>query len=280
MRRVVLFMLLTIALLLGAPGSDAQSPGIDADEAAAQLRDVMNDPLFSRWERRQQRADPGQQTDMSWLEERVEAMADSVGDFFEWLFERDRQTTPPSGGATGGGGGGWFEIGSLFKLMGWVLLIVCVLLIVWALIGRVRWNAVSVGQAAPDRQTLDRALDTGDALVASSAAWADHAGQLAGEQDLRQAFRAMYLALLSGLHAGGAIRFRPQRTNWTYADGFNGSDAHRATFRQLTSVFDDVWYGQQQPDTSSFATIRRDVDGLLREHGGEGGSTSAEGGHA
>ena len=92
----------------------------------------------------------------------------------------------------------------------------------------------------------------------------EQAVRLAQGGDHRMAFRAMYLALLSGLHSAGVIRYRRQQTNWAYVQSFDGPAARRELFVELTGRFDEVWYGLREPDDASFERLRGQVDTLLR----------------
>ena len=91
----------------------------------------------------------------------------------------------------------------------------------------------------------------------------DHADELAGQEDLRLAFRAMYLALLSGLHRDGRVNYNRRRTNWTYVRGFKGQEDDRRRFGQLTDAFDGSWYGLRRPDRAEFDRMRSITSTLL-----------------
>ena len=125
-------------------------------------------------------------------------------------------------------------------------------------------NRTTVVKSVSSRQVLQAAMDQGDALAAGSDEWAEHARQLMREEDLRLAFRAMYLSLLSGLHSAGLIYYQAQRTNWRYVQTFRGDAPQRSSFASLTRRFDDVWYGQRQPDPEGFAQVSGQVQSLLR----------------
>ncbi|MEM1097196.1 MAG: DUF4129 domain-containing protein [Planctomycetota bacterium] len=229
----------------------------------------MNDPLFSRWEQRQARA--SDQRDTGWLDAYFEAIGERLGDFFEWLFDDRSPSSRRSGG--GGSAGSGMALAGVLKVLGWVLLIVVVGLMLWMLLGW--WTTQGrVGRpAAPSRAALDSALEKRDALAADAEQWAAHAQALAEERDLRQAFRAMFLSLLSGLHSAGHIRYRAQRTNWAYVRGFNGPDTQRDAFRRLTSRFDNVWYGHDEPRPDEFPVLQQQVASLLRTERSAAGGT-------
>ena len=83
------------------------------------------------------------------------------------------------------------------------------------------------------------------------------------QYEFRAVYRALYLALLSGLHAANKIDFRKTRTNWTYVRGYRGPEPEKVTFTSLTALFDRVWYGEQPAAQSSIPEVRRRVAWLL-----------------
>ncbi|MEM8736988.1 MAG: DUF4129 domain-containing protein [Planctomycetota bacterium] len=234
--------------------------------ATAQLEDVLADPLFSRWKLRQGRAVGGQNKidTQSLIDRYGERFADRIEAFFDWLFNRNRSSMSP---ATAQNSGSWFDwlgsIGAWLKTLGIIVLLLTAAFLGWILWQYLRGQRELRARAAPDRQVLTAALDSADALVADHHTWVRHAEELAQEQDHRLAFRAMYLALLSGLHAAGSIRYRRERTNHWYVQGFRGDDTQRAGFAGLTDRFGEVWYGEHVPNADSFAQIQTQVQTLL-----------------
>jgi hypothetical protein len=125
-------------------------------------------------------------------------------------------------------------------------------------------------------------MESGEALAAESSQWLGEADQLAQEQDLRRAYRALYLALLSGLHRQQAIDFRPNRTNWRYVQQFRGHESQRQRLSQLTRRFDQIWYGHRDPEPAAMQQAKAKVQallgqsGALNNRGGRGDAESAE----
>lgn len=234
-------------------------------QARQQLQRIMNDPLFSRWRIRQQRSES--QASEVWLDlspyrDMIRQWANELGDWIQEVIDWISGHTPRAPTVPARGWGGLSLVGFL-KILGWTALAVAGVVILWMIYGmtRQRWGA-AVG-AGGTRMQLNEALDRGEALAANSQQWMEHAGELAEEQDLRRAFRAMYLALLSGLHSEGKIQFRRQHTNWVYVGGYRGPDEERAVFRGLTARFDDVWYGLQQPEPGALTSLGAQVRQLL-----------------
>jgi hypothetical protein len=150
-------------------------------------------------------------------------------------------------------------------VFGWALLIGVGLFVVGVVIRLVIAFKPRGEQAAPSRQRLREAMDSGEALAAASPEWLAEADQLTEEADLRRSFRALYLALLSGLHRAERIDFRRNRTNWTYVRQFRGEGDQRQRLSQLTEQFDAIWYGRQSPEQASMQRAKQQVRTLLGE---------------
>ena len=270
-----LFGLLLLACVAASPPAAAQAPTPGVEEARAALDEALADPRFHRWERDRVLDAPDRvvadgelaERVRAWLRERVEAVGESVRRFFRRL----NRGGPAS---SSGGGGSWFPAGGIGTLFWWLGVAVCVLVaaaLLWVAVLAVRSRRPR-RRRPPAPAALAAALRRGGALEAEADEWIDHAEGLAAE-DLRLAYRAMYLALLAGLHRRGWIRFAASRTNGSYVRGFRGpsggtgpdADGPRASFARLTALFDDVWYGHEPPDAAGFPAVRERVRRLLGE---------------
>ena len=155
---------------------------------------------------------------------------------------------------------------SILKILAWAVAIAAVVVIIFF---TVKSASRSSGQAMTEhilsRQQVEAALESGNALALGASQWLDEAQRLAAEQDFRAVYRALYLALLSGLHSAGKIEHTRNRTNWTYVQLYRGPDEERAIFGHLTEVFDRVWYGRRAaPEQSSLEELRSKVAMLTR----------------
>jgi len=276
-KRILIACLLMIVFTCPANAQTNETPSENSAATASspqsaqsphqQLDEVLQDPLFQRWEARQLRGqgpDEASKLESSdslkrfrtWLE-------DTTDSFFDWLF-RNRQSST----STSGSGGSGIAIGPILKTLGWVIGILAVILVIHLLLTWIRAQRRITNRGTPTHQSLRAALETGTALAAAPDQWLNHAQDLAASgddhQDLRLAFRALYLALLSGLHEQGRIRFRKQRTNWVYVQQFQGPPKAMHSFGQLTEWFDTTWYGHQSPEASVFKQVRGKVDQLLK----------------
>ena len=260
MRTCRLIVLMATLALLSCPAA-AQS-GSQTPQAVEQLEQVFDDPLFSKWQKRQERreaaipdgllpdlgVDPG-------------AIQDSIGEVFRRLmrslFPRGQRQVSCAAPSSGGGSGMSEALHGAAIIIGVILIIVLAVFLVAAFRTHIR-----VRQSGPTTK-IEEALEEGDALAATSETWLEHAESLASQEDLRLAFRAMYLALLSGLHRGGAINFNKRRTNWTYVRHFAGTATNRRQLEQLTDNFDAYWYGSRRLDRSGFERMRSLTNALL-----------------
>jgi len=229
------------------------------EQARQQLDQVLDQPAFNQWQRRQARAEGGENDGLlpevwqQWIIDTREAIFNWIESWF-----RARRASNP-----GQAGNFSWSLGSIFEAIGWIViaaLVVFVLIIVVKLMMDARPRKPS---QPVSRKRLQEAMDTGEALAAESPQWLAEAQQLAQEQDMRRAYRALYLALLSGLHQAEQINFRRNRTNWTYVRQYRGQAEQRQRLAQLTEQFDEIWYGRRSPHASSMQQARQQVETLL-----------------
>jgi hypothetical protein len=167
----------------------------------------------------------------------------------------------------------------VFKVLFWIVLAAVVLALGWMCWSLWRESRGGRPRAAAvvSRAAVRQALADGAALALDGGQWLEEADALARAGDFRLAWRALYLGLLSGLHGRGAIHYRRNRTNWTYVRDFRGGEGERASFRDLTGLFDEVWYGFKLPSDAAgrMPALRDEVARLIAagaEPGGKGAS--------
>jgi hypothetical protein len=240
LRRLALLAIAAVMLFpagLAAMGASIPPPPEDPKD---HLHQILNRPLYQRWLLRSEAADgPGDSPLLRHIAELRDQLLHWIGEMLARLFGR----VAPLGG--GGGGSGWEFLPQALKIMAWVALALAVVMVV--IFGWTLWrkrDRHGTDARILSREHVRKALEDGQALALDSPQWLREADRLAGEQDLRAVYRALYLALLSGLHAAGKIDFRATRTNWVYVRRFRGPDVERDSFSQLTGLFDQVWYGQ------------------------------------
>lgn len=225
------------------------------------LDQILDRPEFNYWKLRQERAKSKVKFEL--LESLLQTFKEMIKSFFEWLGKLLRSLAPkrslpemnfkPA------------NIVWLMELAGWIALAVilpflAVLLFRLAREGKFSGRAVKI----LSREQVREALESGEALALDGPEWLKEAERLAAEREFRGVFRAIYLALLSGLHAAGKIDFSKNRTNWTYVMRFHGNDVERDVFSKLTGIFDMVWYGFKEYGEYSIVDLKREVVMLLK----------------
>lgn len=225
--------------------------------ARQQLDRILSDPMFHRWEFAR---DGKAELDRSWLN----ALMDSADRWREKLIQWIRDQFPRTAKPFPNSEGIWSTAGVVFKAIAYVLGAVLLVFVIIVFVRILRAPVQPTTTRILSRKRLQEALQQGQALATDSSQWITEAMRLAQNDDLRLAYRAMYLALLSGLHQQRSIDFHQQRTNWTYVAQFRGEDDYRKSFAGLTRMFDDVWYGLGQPDAAKLEQVRLQIDSLLK----------------
>jgi hypothetical protein len=93
--------------------------------------------------------------------------------------------------------------------------------------------------------------------------WLAQATELAALGRHREALRAVYLATLVALDRHRALTFDPTRTNWQYLGQLRDA-AVRADFRELTRVFDRIWYGHEPADLRDVELCRMLAERMIQ----------------
>jgi hypothetical protein len=257
--RLLTFFAAVITLLAAQVVAQTPSPIIPSDPHE-HVREILQRPLYQRWQLRQE-----QETDSSVNEaarRQAERLTQWIRDFIEWLFRRaplHGSWTPPTLGA---------GLKTLFWVIAWsaIILFVVALIVLIVRLVHATHNPAATGNVL-SREQVAVALDQGDALALGGGQWLDEAGRLAAEKNFRAMYRALYLALLSGLHANGKIDFNRHYTNWTYVRRFRGQSSEREVFSALTDLFDSVWYGLKESTHPDLAGLKQQVQQLIAPAG-------------
>lgn len=237
--------------------------------ARERLSQILKEPLFQRWKIRQLRAQEGsgEGGGVSAYLPSTDWLAEVWEKFWDSLFGQPSAGVPSSVSSAGP-----VDLSGLFYMIAVLICVVAVIVLI-VLVAHLLARRQHYSSGSTRSGSLNEALVEGDALAAESSVWLGQASALAQGEDLRLAFRALYLALLSGLHDSGLIRFRRQATNWMYVRGYRGSEEERLLFSTITDRFDRVWYGKQILDVAVFDEARQEVARLL-EPTGEGDASS------
>jgi hypothetical protein len=270
MKRSAGALLIIVAALLGGHW---RAPAAEPDQAAApasagdphaQLRRILDQPLYQRWKLRQEGPDASaSESGESELSRSLRRWRESLAQWLEDLLNRGE----PDGfrGLSSLGGAG---LGGKLRFAGWIVLAAAVAFSLLVLYRYLRDRRAGHSNARVlSREQVREALVAGEALALATPDWIREADRLARERDFRAVYRALYLALLSGLHQAGKIDFRKNRTNWTYVHRYRGPESEQAVFRALTALFDTVWYGFKPAEGASMEGIKRQVTVLLAGDG-------------
>ncbi len=146
------------------------------------------------------------------------------------------------------------------KLLRWLLV---------ALPRRLRWLAERRQRQASRPGAVSSASDQPAAERAELEArtpqsWKALAAKLMADGKGREAFRALYLAMLSRLDRKGLIRYEASKTNWHYRMSLTGGPIRRA-YGELSRIFDRTWYGDYPCDQAAFEEGDRLVDTVLSQ---------------
>lgn len=275
MRRSISFILVFLAAwtALARPGAEP-SPPPRRDPAAQpatkiepheHLRQILQRPMYQRWKLRWKMA-----SEPSGF---GEAVRNALNDYKHWLQENlfpgwPRKTRGRSDRRRFSGMGRSLLIVTL-KFLGWAAMAAAIIFLALVLHRWLRGGRFE-GRSARilSRDRMRKALESGEALAMEIPAWFAEAERLAAEGDFRAVYRALYLALLSRLHALQKIDFRRNRTNWIYVKQFRGPEHERRSFSSLTALFDRVWYGLMPARDASIVTLKEQIAQLLDEEAG------------
>jgi hypothetical protein len=148
----------------------------------------------------------------------------------------------------------------VYILLGIVVLVLLAMIVKWIMERPLREEASSATTRA-EAPPLE-ASSTENALDHTVDEWELFAQQWLGRGDIRQAIRALYLATLVHLHRERRIDYNRAFTNWIYVRQFRGEEGHKQTLRQLTRLFDEVWYGERSCGEEQYRSFERGVRDL------------------
>ena len=249
-------LLLGILLLGVTPCLVAAQSGPANADPHQQLQQILRRPMFQAWKDRQQGANLPDIHAPDGVREWLRRLFQPLRDFLKWLFSPGRPRAV-SGSSS-------FEfLPTALKIAGWTVLAVALGFLGFLLFKRMSASTIA-GTAAQilSRQSVHEAMEAGDALALGTAEWMDEARRLAAERNFRAVYRALYLALLSGLHTAGKIEHSRNRTNWAYVNQYRGPVEERRTFGELTDLFDRVWYGRKETEGTDLELLKRQIDAL------------------
>ncbi|MBN2370920.1 MAG: DUF4129 domain-containing protein [Vicinamibacteria bacterium] len=116
----------------------------------------------------------------------------------------------------------------------------------------------------PAEATAPRSRTDDDPLSREADEWERYAESLAAAGRRREAIRAWYHAALVTLFRTGRLHYAKGRTNWEYVSALAPGLAWRATFIDLTRLFDREWYGHEDSSPQTLSACARQVRAVLR----------------
>jgi hypothetical protein len=141
-------------------------------------------------------------------------------------------------------------------LLGKLLLIGAVV----ALAGVVAYLIAGLRGSFVARAGVDQAGETDGVLTAGQAL--SRSRDLARAGDYRTAVRLLYLSTLLRLEERNLLRYDRTLTNREYLGQVAGHPALAAGLRPVVDTFDEVWYGEVQPDAARYEAYSQQVDRL------------------
>lgn len=266
--KTIVLLLVAVAALVAVPVSVIAAT---SDVSHQRLEKILKLPEYHRWESHHGYRAASHNAVLRVLDRISRYLNRLVAPLLRWLRWKMRgkpHNHSHQNGHHKGASGAW-GLGSLAGVLGKILLSVLALAVI-ALVGWILWSLwkrqrapVASAVVRSSAINVKKALDEGDALAQGADAWLTVAHQLGQDGNWRLAYRAMYLALLSGLHQSGRINFRRSLTNHAYVNGYRGPKEEIQTFSTLTDIFDCVWYGQKTIPTETLAGIEAQLKSLL-----------------
>lgn len=173
------------------------------------------------------------EVDLGFAKAKEDADTHALGRFFSWLLEKLFGNTSSEGRQ---------NVQSAFL---WILLTVGVIMAIWLFrkseFGSfLRGNTKQAGFNFSDMDEDISQIDFGEKIRKARQ-----------DGDLRLAIRWLYLKQLFLLNEHNRIAWQPYKTNMDYANELSDSPL-RQSFRQLSKLYEYVWYGDYPIDESAF----------------------------
>ncbi len=221
------------------------------------LRQVLQDPLFHQWQLKTYDRTPKSAMDsyIAKVLRTLRHLLDKIWNRHSHDHFKHTALSPKESSS----------FSTVLGILGKVIIIVAVIAVVFLLINLLAGRDKRTTPPPPpaDLRDISEALQEGDALALESDQWLNKAREFESSGEFRLMYRAMYLALLAGLHEKGKIRFRRSATNYALVRGFIGNQSERTIFGSLTERFDHVWYGWKVYPAQTTADLKSAMTTLL-----------------
>jgi cytoskeletal protein RodZ len=153
--------------------------------------------------------------------------------------------------------GGSTAISPLFQLVGWGLLGIGAVLIIFLLS---YWLQTLLGRFMGGVERRGKRDDNALPQTADEARTAAH--RLANAGSYRDAVRQLYLSALLSLHERNLITYQPSDTNREVLTAIRHQPQLHQQLQPVVATFDDVWYGVHEPDRTTFDRYVAAVEAL------------------
>ncbi len=189
----------------------------------------------------------------NWLGDTLSRFGEMVAEVIRRILEFLGRFMPRFGAPAAGG----TALAAVIPIVQVLVILAAIALVIFALrFIKVRRRAAAVGQGLLS--------DEEAALPADE--WLKRADQLAQEGQHRQAVRCLYLACLVRFDEHGIIPLRREETNWEHLRRLDKSRTRPAdlNFREATSKFDTVWYGERTKGMEDVAWFRSQYESVMQ----------------
>jgi hypothetical protein len=178
--------------------------------------------------------------------------------------EKMEKQTPMRQSSGGGGSGVAALAGGLLVFLKWFFIIggICFLaFLIYRFVGEgnifgTPSRKIGVDSEEIDLNNIEENLETAelDPIIKKAIA----------AKNFPLAIRLYYLAILKELTLAGAIVWKKDKTNRIYVQEMQPHPLME-TFRQVTTIFERVWYGDTPLDEAGFEQIQPSFQGLLKD---------------
>lgn len=146
---------------------------------------------------------------------------------------------------------GSFWVGSSGKVIAYTIAVICVIILLAMIITRM----TKKGSRATKSEVLVEIGERIDAKTLANLEVDDQLSVAMEQADYRLGVRLLYLNSLKLLMEKGIIKPSPEKTNFDYVRELAGN-AHQNEFRNTTSIFEKIWYGESNLDRVVFQQVK------------------------
>jgi len=246
---------------------------VEALKVVAEKQQVKPDRVLLERLRSEETVDeikPGGKIDHPNVERRglFQIIGDKISEIVTWVGKQIVYVINWFGELFFGGASGTGTFGSQTIIM--VLVVIIVILL--AVFGFNAWRRNRIVDKDPIASSMAprmRSRDE-DPLSRTSSEWERFAQELIKAGRFREAIRAWYHALLTGLFRTGYLHHRKDKTNWEYANSLSPQLQWRSDFIEAIRNFEVEWYGRRSTDQEKVAIYTMRVRKILGSAGGRG----------